>query len=194
MATIFVVFLAVVVASYNDQQALAKLLIRIIVALLIVGFSLNAAIFIAICWHGWSHRPDIPAFSSDEMLFDEKNAGGYSLLSWHTRRFPSQNNLHVSIARDKLWIRPRLLPSVAIGFQLDQVHQIPLVAVEEVIVDLNEFDITYRSVGTSRSIRLWLRKPEEFLAAIRSSCHQARFDIRTPERSITQLITNWLSK
>lgn len=175
MATSFIVFLIVVIASYNDDKALVGLLIRIIVTLWITAVSLNAAVFSAALWHGWSNRPDFPTFSRDEVLFDEKNAGGFSLASWHTRRFVNKNNMHISIARNQLWIRPRFLPSVAIGLQLDQVHQIPLVAVEEVIVDQNEFDITYRSSGgTSRSVRLWLKNPEEFLSAIRSTCHQAR--------------------
>ena len=182
--TIFVVLLIGAIASYNDNKALAELSTRIIVILLITGVAFNVVTFSVLLWHGWSNRPNLPSFSKDEMLFDEKSAGGYSLLSWHTRRSPAKNGIHVSIARDQLWIRPRFFPFVSIGLELDQVHQIPLAAVEEVIVDQRgsgkffvpgEFDITYRSSdGRSHSVRLWIRKHEEFFSAIRTHCHQAR--------------------
>lgn len=121
-ATIVVAFFLAVIASYNDDEALAKSLFRFIVILLITGFAFNVATFSVLLWHGWSNRPNLPSFSKDEMLFDEKSAGGYYLLSWHTRRFPAKNGIHVSIARDQLWIRPRFFAFVSIGLQLDQVH------------------------------------------------------------------------
>lgn len=127
--TIFVVFLIGVIASYNDDKAPAELSTRIIVIILISGFAFSVATLSVLLWHGWSNRPNLPSFSKDEMLFDEKSAGGYSLLSWHTRRFPAKNGIHVSIARDQLWIRPRFFAFVSIGLQLDHVHQIPLAEV-----------------------------------------------------------------
>ena len=175
MATILTGFFVSVIASFNDNKAVAKLTLRIIVILLITGFLLNIVLYSTLLWRGWWNRPNFPTFAKDEMLFDEKSAGGYSMLSWHTRKFPRKNGIRVSIARDQLWIRPRLFPFVSIGLELDMVHEIPLVAVEEVIVDDNEFDVTYSSsIGTSRSVRLWLRKPEEFVASIRSACPHAR--------------------
>ena len=175
MAISFIGLLVYIIASVNENEALAKLSIRIIVILMITGFSLSIALHSVLLWRGWSNRPNFPTFSNGEMLFDEKGAGGYSLLSWHTRRFPRKNGIRVSIAREHLWIRPRLFRFVSIGFELDMVHEIPLVAVEEVIVDDNEFDVTYRSsTGTSRSVRLWLRKPQDFLDAVRSTCHHAQ--------------------
>lgn len=161
-------------SSLQRHRCSGRRVVSVFAVLVSTGLALTTSIVGALTWYGWSKETDFPILCEDELLFDEKNAGGCSLLSWHTRRFVNKNNLWISIARGQLWIRPKFLASVAIGFQLDQVHQIPLDLIVEAVVNENEFDITYSDAdGIPRTVRLWLKKPNEFQAELVSGYEAA---------------------
>ena len=111
--------------------------------------------------------------NSGDALFLERDAAAQSLRSGWTRQASTYKSIRVTLAGGVLEIRPRwYISAVARLLLLDLHHRIPvdaILAVEETgsWYSHRKVEVSYRRPdGQERTVRLFLRKGREFIAAL----------------------------
>lgn len=133
---------------------------------LVVGFSWQF-------YHYWKFRIVFPPLKSVHHLFHEGTASGSSGKNWLTRIGGANNCLRVTVTDSEVWIRT-FFPFNLLARSIDLEHRIPresILAVERLSsvrrqrIVLLDFQLPD---GGQRRLKLRLKNPQAFLAALRT--------------------------